>query len=332
MSKTILERDFWNDEQIIDEYSPEDKLFMMYLLTCPRGNAIGIFKLPIKLMAFEIGYSQEAIRVLIDRFKNKYKRITYNYDNQEIAILNAMKFTINRGGKPIREMVDRDLSEVVNARSVTAVYESMREWWELSRRDIDHEIKDMFEKEIEKRQSLNTITNTNTNTITTTTTTYTPTDSGTVSEECDDFNTSSKNNSPDTYSDTGSDSYTDTQGGYSQILSTWNSLDKNIPKIKSLNAGTDRHKLTKARINEYGIEAVLSAIRSINDSQFLKGYKTDFVINYDWFIRPNNFVKVRDGNYIDRSNPNSYRSDSRYSEADTDISDLEAKLDRISKL
>ena len=77
---------------------------------------------------------------------------------------------------------------------------------------------------------------------------------------------------------------------------------------------------------------MLSAIRSIDDSQFLKGYKTDFVINYDWFIRPNNFVKVRDGNYIDRSNPNSYRSDSRYSEADTDISDLEAKLDRISKL
>ena len=324
MSKTIIERDFWNDEQIIDEYSPEDKLFMMYLLTCPRGNAIGIFKAPIKLIAFEIGYSPEAIRTLIDRFKNKYKRITYNYDNQEIAILNAMKFTINRGGKPIREMVDRDLSEVVNARSVTAVYESMREWWELSRRDIDHEIKDMFEKEMEKRQSLNT------NTITTTT--YTPTDSGTVSEECEDFNTSSKNNSPDTYSDTGSDSYTDTQGGYSQILSAWNSLDKNIPKINSINTGTDRYKLIKARINEYGLESVLSAIRSINYSQFLKGYKTDFVINFDWFIRPNNFVKVRDGNYIDRSNSNSYRSDSRYSEADTDISDLEAKLDRISKL
>lgn len=87
-----------------------------------------------------------------------------------------------------------------------------------------------------------------------------------------------------------------------QILSTWNSLDKNIPKIKSLNAGTDRYKLAKARINEYGLEAVLSAIRSIDDSQFLKGYKTDFVINFDWFIRPNNFVKVRDGNYIDRVN------------------------------
>lgn len=116
-----------------------------------------------------------------------------------------------------------------------------------------------------------------------------------------------------------------------QILSKWNSLDKNIPKIKSLNAGTDRYKLTKARINEYGLEAILSAIRSIDDSQFLKGYKTDFVINFDWFIRPNNFVKVRDGNYIDRSQSNVYKSDDRWSEP-IDISDLEAELERIDNL
>nr|DAK63908.1 MAG TPA: hypothetical protein [Caudoviricetes sp.] len=297
---------------------------MMYLFTCPRGNSIGIFKMPIKLMAFEIGYSPEAIRTLIDRFMNKYGRITYDYEVQEIAIHHALKYTINKGGKPMEEMIERMLKDVSSLDLINKVYASMKEWWQLSKRDIDQKIMGLFESEIKIRESiLNTNTNTNTDTHT---------DSVHDSEECDDFNTSSKNNSPDTYSDTGSDSYTDTQGGYSQILSAWNSLDKNIPKIKSLNAGTDRHKLTKARINEYGIEAVLSAIRSIDDSQFLKGYKTDFVINYDWFIRPNNFVKVRDGNYIDRSNPNSYRSDSRYSEADTDISDLEAKLDRISKL
>lgn len=96
-----------------------------------------------------------------------------------------------------------------------------------------------------------------------------------------------------------------------QILSAWNILDKNIPKIKSLNPGTDRYKLAKARINEYGIETVLNAIRSIDNSQFLKGYKTDFVINFDWFIRPNNFVKVRDGNYIDRVNDNASGNDSK---------------------
>ena len=81
MSKTIIEREFWNDEQIIDEYSPEDKLFMMYLLTCPRGNALGIFKLPIKLIAFEIGYSPEAVsnymKNIIDKLNIKYEEVEH---------------------------------------------------------------------------------------------------------------------------------------------------------------------------------------------------------------------------------------------------------------
>ena len=119
MSKTIVERDFWNDEQIIDEYSPEDKLFMMYLLTCPRGNAIGIFKAPIKLMAFEIGYSPEAIRTLIDRFMNKYSRITYDYEEQEIALHHALKYTINKGGKPMEEMIERMLKDVSSLEPVS---------------------------------------------------------------------------------------------------------------------------------------------------------------------------------------------------------------------
>ena len=292
MSKTIIERDFWNDEQIIDEYSPEDKLFMMYLLTCPRGNSIGIFKIPVKLMAFEIGYSPEAIRTLLDRFITKYKKISYDYKLQEIAIHHALKYTINSGGKPIEEMVDRALAEVNSLDLIKNVYESMKDWWKLSKRDIDKKIMKVFESEIKKRESiLNTNTNTNTNT-------YTVTDTVTDTEEDSNSNIPFKNDNNDTISDTDADAVSDTRR--TQVVSAWNSLDKNVPKIKSLNPGTDRYKLTKARINEYGLESVLGAIRSIDDSQFLKGYRTDFVINFDWFIRPNNFVKVRDGNYADR--------------------------------
>lgn len=85
-----------------------------------------------------------------------------------------------------------------------------------------------------------------------------------------------------------------------KVISEWNSLDKNIPKIKTLNASTDRYKMLKARINENGLDKVLEAIRSIGNSQFLQGYKTSFVITFDWFIRPNNFVKVLEGNYTDK--------------------------------
>ena len=86
----------------------------------------------------------------------------------------------------------------------------------------------------------------------------------------------------------------------SLVLDEWNRLDKNIPKIKTLNASTDRYKMLKARINENGLDKVIEAIKSVGKSKFLQGYKTNFVITFDWFVRPNNFVKVLDGNYIDR--------------------------------
>lgn len=302
MSRTIIEREFWNDEQIIDEYSPEDKLFMMYLLTCPRGNSIGIFKLPIKLMAFEIGYSPESTRTLIDRFMNKYTRITYDFEAQEIAIHNAMKYTINSGGKPIEEMVIRTLEEVSSLHLIERVYENMIDWWELSKRDVDKSIKKIFEQEISKRHHiLNTNTYTYTNTYTNTYT-YTPTDTVPDSEEVEDFNISEKNKSSfDTVPDTPTDTGKQPQSNWkSQIIDEWNKLDGNIPKIQSLNPGTNRYKMLKARISEYSLDDVLKAIRAIGDSRFLRGYVGTWNASFDWFIKPNNFVKVLEGNYTDK--------------------------------
>lgn len=85
-----------------------------------------------------------------------------------------------------------------------------------------------------------------------------------------------------------------------QIINLWNSLDSNIPKITALNTGTKRYKLLNARINEYGIDDVIKAIKNIRQSRFLQGYVNDFAITFDWFVRPNNFVKVLEGNYTDK--------------------------------
>lgn len=96
----------------------------------------------------------------------------------------------------------------------------------------------------------------------------------------------------------------DDEAWQAQIMDTWNKLDKNIPRIQSLNPNTNRYRLIKARINENGLDKVLAAIGSINQSPFLQGYVTDFVINFDWFIKPNNFIKVLEGNYKDKATSN----------------------------
>lgn len=83
------------------------------------------------------------------------------------------------------------------------------------------------------------------------------------------------------------------------IIDKWNSLG--LAKIKSINTSTNRYKLLNARIKEHGIEQVLEAIDNINKSSFLKGQnKNGWVITFDWFIKPNNFLKVLEGNYKDR--------------------------------
>lgn len=95
-------------------------------------------------------------------------------------------------------------------------------------------------------------------------------------------------------------SHVDDEDFKTQIISAWNSLDKNIPKIQTLNANTQRYNMLKARINEHGLDTVIKAIKSIDQSKFLKGYVSDFRITIDWFIKPNNFIKVLEGNYNDK--------------------------------
>ncbi|MGO3019011.1 MAG: phage replisome organizer N-terminal domain-containing protein [Anaerococcus sp.] len=93
-----------------------------------------------------------------------------------------------------------------------------------------------------------------------------------------------------------------------QILSVWNSLDKNIPRIQTLNANTQRYNMLKARINEHGLDTVIKAIKSIDNSKFLKGYVSDFRITIDWFTKPNNFIKVLEGNYNDKKDKQPYKN------------------------
>lgn len=90
-----------------------------------------------------------------------------------------------------------------------------------------------------------------------------------------------------------------------RIFKEWNSIDDNIPKINFIKNGSTRQKLLQARINEYGFDNVLKAIDNVKNSQYLKGYVKPFRVTFDWFIKPNNFPKILDGNYNDFTTPKS---------------------------
>jgi len=84
-----------------------------------------------------------------------------------------------------------------------------------------------------------------------------------------------------------------------RIIDAWNSLG--LTQIKAIKPNTNRYKLLRARLKEYGASSVLEAIDNVKQSSFLKGQNPrGWVITFDWFLRPNNFLKVLEGNYNDK--------------------------------
>lgn len=94
------------------------------------------------------------------------------------------------------------------------------------------------------------------------------------------------------------------------IMNEWNGLkDLGVKEITGMISTSQRYSWTVTRIKEHGVDMIISAIRRIRNSDFLTGKtKGNFVITYDWFIRPNNFIKVLEGNYDSRTD-NSGMSD-----------------------
>jgi len=85
------------------------------------------------------------------------------------------------------------------------------------------------------------------------------------------------------------------------LIEKWNELPDTISKISTLKKDTQRYKMLSQRINEYGSDKILEAIDKIKQSSFLLGQnKSGWTITFEWFVRPNNFIKVLEGNYIDK--------------------------------
>ncbi len=87
------------------------------------------------------------------------------------------------------------------------------------------------------------------------------------------------------------------------VLEAWNALQAyGIKPVSRLKGATERYKHLAARIGEYGIGDILAAVDRIKQSDFLRGKnKKGWMITFDWFIRPNNFPKVLEGNYDNKN-------------------------------
>lgn len=118
------------------------------------------------------------------------------------------------------------------------------------------------------------------------------------------------------------------QHSIQSIIDAWNQLEPyGIKMIYRINPGSKRCTSLIALLEQFGEEKVIQAVDKVKQSDFLQG-KTDarFSLNFDWFINPNNFVKVLEGKYDERHDKKLTKNNNNFERRQYDMDDLESKL------
>lgn len=82
----------WEDAKMADDFTPEDRLFWLYLITNSKTTMCGCYEVNLSKMSTEIGYTKAAIENLIERFEKVHEIIKYDKETREILLLNWYKY------------------------------------------------------------------------------------------------------------------------------------------------------------------------------------------------------------------------------------------------
>ena len=126
--KRIVDVQFWNDDKVLEYFSPEDKLFMLYLMTNPHTTQLGIYAINKKHISFELGYTIDVVNVLLERFEKKYDIIKYSNDTKEIAIKNYLRHSIIKGGAPVRDCLIKEIRNVKDRNLLVYVFSNLKKY------------------------------------------------------------------------------------------------------------------------------------------------------------------------------------------------------------
>ncbi|MEC1428930.1 conserved phage C-terminal domain-containing protein [Bacillus sonorensis] len=114
--------EFWQDSKVLEEMTPEDRYFYLYLLTNPKTSQIGIYSITKKQMAFDLGYSIESINSLMERFLKHHKLVEYNPTTREIAIIKWGRYNLTKAGKPMLDCIQKELWQIKDKSLIHLIY------------------------------------------------------------------------------------------------------------------------------------------------------------------------------------------------------------------
>jgi uncharacterized phage protein (TIGR02220 family) len=83
---------FWTDTKVCDQFSPEDKYFMLYLLTNKYANLCGCYKISMGQIASDLGYNKDSVERILERFDKEYDIARFDNATSELFVRNWHKY------------------------------------------------------------------------------------------------------------------------------------------------------------------------------------------------------------------------------------------------
>ena len=152
--KRVVDTRFWNQVDVMERYSSQDKLFALYLMTCPRSTQLGIYSLPKRVIAFDMSLDDAQVGQLLDRFQDDYQVIAYSDQTQEVAILDFLTYSLVKGGQPVERLLRNQAEDVRDSQLLVKVFQHLASYYEHSHRLIDQLSQEVLATELKRRQEL----------------------------------------------------------------------------------------------------------------------------------------------------------------------------------
>ena len=152
--KRVVDTRFWNQVDVMERYSSQDKLFALYLMTCPRSTQLGIYSLPKRVIAFDMSLDDAPVGQLLARFQDDYQVIAYSDQTQEVAILDFLTYSLVKGGQPVERLLRNQAEDVRDSQLLVKVFQHLASYYEHSHRLIDQLSQEVLATELKRRQEL----------------------------------------------------------------------------------------------------------------------------------------------------------------------------------
>lgn len=278
--KRVVSTSFWTDRKT-EDFSPEDRLFMLWLLTNPATTLLGIYEISLKTAATQLGWSRDTVKVLLDRFSRVYGIIFYNEDTGEIAIKNYLRHSIVKGGKPVEDCMWKDIKAVTDKTLVAQVFQHL-----LKYDDLSETVSKVITTYLKDYQNDN--------------------DNG------NGYGYGYGDSYPESYHDSSHESSppksepkVSNSPDFEGVQKLYNTLCPSLPKCLKL---TEPRKKAICKIFAagYSVEQLENLFRKTEKSSFLTGkVKTKpgeqpWTASIDWLLKEGNAIKVLEGNYDDK--------------------------------